>query len=81
MDVNEYINNCLMEHKKSGKYSYYILPKLYKNEVTGSTIEYIFTNLHLNNEAVAKEFIYSIVNSNFTPGPIFRGDIIIKKED
>ena len=81
MDINKYIDSCLMEHKELGADTYYILPKLCKNETTYSSIEYIFTNLHLNNEIIAKEFIYSIINSDFTPGPIFVRDIIIKKED
>lgn len=74
MDVNKYIDDCLILHKEAGKDTYCIIPRLNKN-IGYTTIEYIFYNLRFNNEFIAKHFLFSIFDDNLESGPIFKEDI------
>ena len=74
MDIDKYIDDCLVEHKESGKDTYCIIPKLDKN-IGYTAIEYIFYNLRFNNEFIAKIFLFSILDDNLEPGLIFKEDI------
>lgn len=74
MDIDKYIDDCLVEHNEAGKDTYYIIPKLNGN-IGYTAIEYIFYNLRHNNEFVAKSFLFSILGDSLEPGPIFKEDI------
>lgn len=74
MDINTYIDTCLVEHTGAAGDVYCIIPKLETN-IGYTVIDYIFCNLHLNNEFIAKNFLFNLVNYNLEPGPIFKEDI------
>ena len=74
MDINKYIDDCLIEHTGAGKDTYYIIPQLTEN-IGYTVIEYIFYNLHLNNEFVAKSFLFNLLGDSLELGPIFKEDI------
>lgn len=74
MDINKYIEDCLVEHNEVGKETYYIIPKLTEN-IGYTAIEYIFYNLRHNNEFVAKSFLFSLLGDSLEPGLIFKEDI------
>lgn len=74
MDINTYIDTCLVEHTGAAGDVYCIIPKLNKN-IGYTTIEYIFCNLHLNNIFIAETFLFSILDDNVEFGPIFYEDI------
>lgn len=74
MDINKYIEDCLIEHNEVGKETYYIIPKLTEN-IGYTAIEYIFYNLRHNNEFVAKSFLFSLLGDSLEPGPIFKEDV------
>lgn len=76
MNIDTYIENCLVEHEGTDG-NYYILGKL-SDRMFNSQLEYIFTNLYTNNSFLAKQFINSILDDTYELGPIFKGDVIVK---